>query len=322
MTGQNKAPKSGQQGTWRWYHSLAVVALAAAVILINFNRNLDWRVGSWAGTLVLLTAFVVVVGHGVTGYAAGLLIDERNHMSLSRFQTLLWTILVISALLNIAIWNARLGRPDPAIPIATGSAGKASVPAPLDISIPAELLTVMGISITSLVGTPLIQSTKKAKDPDPAERDQTFEQLRNSGAKGIVNENPPDGQLVYKESPAYASLADMFRGEETGNAAQLDLGKVQLFYFTLLLVIAYGAAVVQLLRSGRSDGWSDHLPALSSGMVALLGISHAGYLTNKAAPHSRTGEGETAPAAVDGKLAPAQPQPVPVPLQPVPGIGE
>jgi hypothetical protein len=59
--------------------------------------------------------------------------------------------------------------------------------------------------------------------------------------------------------------------------------------FTLVLVFAY--AVMMAHGFTKVAGTPDpdailSLPRLSEGMVALLGISHAGYLTNKAVPHS------------------------------------
>jgi hypothetical protein len=67
-------------------------------------------------------------------------------------------------------------------------------------------------------------------------------------------------------------MADMFRGEETGNAAFLDLGKVQMFFFT---IIDGGVPIHEF-------------PALDESIVALLGISHATFLTYQAVPHSQS----------------------------------
>jgi hypothetical protein len=53
------------------------------------------------------------------------------------------------------------------------------------------------------------------------------------------------------------------------------------FFFTLIVVFAYAAAVGAMLYGARAVS---SLPDLSTGMVALLGISHAGYLTAKAVP--------------------------------------
>ncbi len=88
---------------------------------------------------------------------------------------------------------------------------------------------------------------------------------------------------MVKDYPTKANISDLFKGDEVSNAAQLDLGKVQMFYFTLILVFAYGVQLGSLFLD--SSGVVENLPVLSTGMLALLAISHAGYLTNKAVPH-------------------------------------
>jgi hypothetical protein len=52
-----------------------------------------------------------------------------------------------------------------------------------------------------------------------------------------------------------------------------------MFFFTLLLVLTYATAIGSLLKN---DPLPAALPDVSGGMLALLGISHAGYLANKA----------------------------------------
>jgi hypothetical protein len=80
----------------------------------------------------------------------------------------------------------------------------------------------------------------------------------------------------------------MFEGDEVGNTAYLDLAKVQMFYFTVILGVAYVATLVPSLARLRTDPASvGELPALSEGMVALLGISHAGFLASKGVDHTK-----------------------------------
>ncbi|MCK4458699.1 MAG: hypothetical protein KAU52_03125, partial [Methanosarcinales archaeon] len=94
------------------------------------------------------------------------------------------------------------------------------------------------------------------------------------------------GQVIVNEKPEDARVSNMFKGEETGNATQLDLGKVQMFYFTLILALTYAVALGDVLTGVEKI---TEFPVLSSSMVALMLISHAGYLTNKAIPHSQKG---------------------------------
>ena len=92
------------------------------------------------------------------------------------------------------------------------------------------------------------------------------------------------GQVIVNSSPQNARWADLFSGEETGNAAQFDLGKMQLFYFTMILVLVYAVALGILFTGPvRVIGT---FPDMDTSILALLGISHAAYLTNKAIPHS------------------------------------
>ena len=86
---------------------------------------------------------------------------------------------------------------------------------------------------------------------------------------------------IIKEYPVKANVSDLFKDDEVSNVAQLDLGKVKMFYFILVLVFAYGVQLGSMFLED-SSGVVQSLPMLSTGMWALLTISHTGYLTTKA----------------------------------------
>jgi len=244
---------------WTAGHDLS---LALIVVSIGVVGLLLAPLTAWLLILALLTAFAILAGHGVTGLWHGLLIDGRNKMSLSRLQMLLWTLLVLSAFLTAALYNIATGQRDPAA-----------------ITVPPDLWLLMGISLTSLVGSPLIVNAKKAQPANDDEASRTLETLmRQVKAKVRVV-----GQVVVNEQPEDAHWSDMFRGGEAGNAGHLDLGKVQMFVFTLILALAYGAALAALFAD--APGKIAELPGLGSGIVFLLGLSHAGYLANKVLPN-------------------------------------
>jgi hypothetical protein len=233
----------------------------------------------YPAALALLAAFAVVAGHGIVGLWLGLLIDERNRMSLSRFQMALWTILVLSGILAAAMWN--LARGDPT---------------PLALAVPEQLWLVMGISTTSLVGSPLIRSTKTTPPADAgpataAARARTAGVMQRTAVAFAQQGRSADdvevqGRIVTFRWPEDARPADLFQGEELANGAHLDLGKVQMFFFTLVLVFTYGSALAQTFASAAAEtAFVPGFPALDQSVVALLAISHAGYLSNKAAPH-------------------------------------
>jgi hypothetical protein len=219
----------------------------------------------WLAIMLLLALFGIVAGNGVTGQWLGLFIDTRNKVSLARFQMVLWTILILSAYLTGVMVNVDLKRPEP-----------------LSIGIPPDLWLLMGISTTSLIGSPLILSAKKARESKEPDKQRALAALErqavDTGKIAIV------GQLVINQTPDVARWADMFQGSETGNVGQLDLGKVQMFFFTLIIVLAYASAISALFQQNTEPVLS--LPVIDGGMLALLSISHAGYLVNKALPHS------------------------------------
>jgi hypothetical protein len=251
---------------WTGWHTVGLLAITVAVVLLGYLVPLKARGWAWLGTLVLLTFFALVAGHGITGLWRGLLIDDRNKISLSRLQMILWTILVLSGFLVAGLSNVMNGQNDP-----------------LSISIPAELWALMGISTTSLVGSPLIMSNKKSKPFKDEEKTRTFGLMEAQGVD--ISKLDNKGQVVVNKHLEDAQMSDLFKGDEIGNAAQVDLAKIQMFYFTFILVLVYGVALGKVLAGGAVI---NQFPPLHESMVALLGISHAGYLTSKGTTHSET----------------------------------
>ena len=262
---------------------LKLAAILAGIVAAGLIIPPSLRVASWFIVLGLMTMFVVTAGKSVTGLSRGFLIDSRNKMSLSRFQMLVWTLVVLSGYLTAALSNVRAGVEDP-----------------LAIAIPESLWILMGISMVSLIGSPLLLSDKARRLPDEDEFLRTIANMHHD-ERGCIEGCTLDGGLeaesaslvVRKRAQADATWTDLFRGEETGNAAHMDLAKIQMFFFTFVLVLAYAAALARIF-SARS-GVVNEFPVLHAGMTAVLGISHTGYLAGKALPHSR--EGDPAPLA-------------------------
>ncbi len=297
-----------------------VMILIAAFIVIAFHQSIR-PVMIWLILLALLTALLLVISHAYTHRWLGVLIDERNKYSLSRLQMALWTMIILSAFITAVLANVQLvqlvtvtGAVNPpqvvftpvgtlvvdvlaqvgvynpedntispdvdasqldlaasvrdgqviyiplkgeAIPLiaATGDEANTEGPTtPISVQIPSEVWLLLGISTTSLVASPLIKS-------------------RTSD------------QIVKNESVTEAKISDFFRGEQTGDFTQLDLGKVQMFFFTVIIIGAYAIALASMFITRELSAITS-LPALDSGAIAMLGVSHAGYLTSKAVPKS------------------------------------
>src|SRR5215813_11275394 len=140
------APQPTAPG-WKVWHTLGLIGIVAAAVLILLLIPLAYRLWSWLSTTFLLTGIGLLTSHGVTGYWRGLLIDQRNRISLSRLQASLWTLITSSSYASAAFFNIRFGQADP-----------------LMIAIPAGIWVLMGISATALVGAPLIHNYKQNQD--------------------------------------------------------------------------------------------------------------------------------------------------------------
>jgi hypothetical protein len=198
-------------------------------------------VARWALTAALIVAFLMTVGRIETGRFLGFLIDPSNKVSLSRLQLVGWTVLIISAYSTAALWNVIHEAADP-----------------LAIAIPPQVWALMGISVASFIGSPIVKSNKRAA-----------------------------GKMADNAAPEQARSTDIFKAEEVGAENTVDLGKVQMFLFSLIVFVAYGVALGALLldNAGR-NAVVQEFPGLSEGMLALLGLSHTGYLAAKAVPQT------------------------------------
>ncbi len=218
--------------------------------------------------------FMIFLGVLIKGRPAGILINERNLISLSRFQTVLWTLIILSAFFTMALQRIRA----------------CTIPDPLGMSMDWQLWALMGISVTSLVGTPLIQSNKKKKEPKNGVTEKAAEAFKALGEdEASVNKNR-EGILYGNADFLDARLTDMFEGDELGNTPYVDLSKVQMFFFTVVASLTYTVLLFKIIINTNTMNLDQlGFPALPEGLIALLGISHAGYLSSKEIDHTKLG---------------------------------
>lgn len=256
---------------------IALVIAVWAIYLLGKNIEIKEVVATWRWILFIMIAFIIVLSILITDEPLfGWLINEQNRMSLSRLQMFLWTSVILSAFTTAVFVNLKYSHIQTAI----------------DIQIPEALWLAMGISTTSLVGTGLILESKKDKHPKKVE------------LKKVEDRN---GLLNTKENP---SLLDLVRGEEITNSDKIDLTRLQNLFFTFVLVGVYMAnlsAMFTNLASAEIGEFTTKLPVsqfpdFGESALALLIISHAGYLAAKAVDKEPAEEGE-APT----RSAPANP---------------
>lgn len=259
--------RSGQSKLPYWAAAGGIVLL---LLLLVAPRVLGYSplplTRQWVLCATSLVVFLLACGHAVTGRLAGALIDERKRMSVSRLQTAVWTVIILPAFLVAALAN--LGTPLTA----------------LDIAIPEEVWGLLGISVTSLVGSPLIKN-KQRNEPLDGGAAQPERLARIAVANRVVlNGQEIQGTLVANKERKDASGIDLIQGEAVGAQDMLDMGKIQMLFFTIIVALAYAAALHEMfVQAQAGTGRVAAFPDVTPGMLALLGISHAGYLGNKAA---------------------------------------
>jgi hypothetical protein len=242
---------------------LVLVMLVAAILAPRFLApGLDWIV-----VLAVMFVFLATIGSWIATRPAGVLINERNVMSLSRFQLVLWTVLLLSAYWTIAlkrIFN--------------------NVADPLAIAIAPELWTLLGISTTSLVASPLLLARKQEKKPTDLDRTVAPAAAKFKEAPEEIKNNSV-GSLYANASVGDAEFTDLFEGEELGNTTSVDVSRVQMFFFTVIAGLSYAALFWKQMR-GVSPVQLGALPDVGPGLLAVLGISHAEYLASKSFDHT------------------------------------
>src|SRR4051795_12634005 len=208
-----------------------------------------------------LTALMIAVGVSVTHRYWGSLINERNVMSLSRFQAVLWTVLILADYATILLGRAWQGM---------------SLVDAKDLLRP-DLLSLMGISYASAVGTSIVNANKAGK-PTPA----------SAVAEAQTNLNDDSGNFTAAQGVMYknkdvsdANVGDMFQGDELADAHTTDLSKVQMFFFTIVSAVVFLGTADAMFTNMKSIG-DVLIPQLPENLIALMGISHAAYLGNKA----------------------------------------
>lgn len=384
----NPAPDPVRPVDWRQSLFALVIFILAILVLFTYRLPVIGNVTGterWIALMILVAVALILIGYNTNGQLLGALIDSTNHMSLSKLQIILWTILTLSAYLVIVVprifgsmTDISQLPPDDARLVACHKAQEQpNAPATmcassaLQVTFPEELIAAMGISAASFVGSSLIQNNKKKKKVNTtltaksvtdantaltkAQTDLTtaqntvtaklaaFNQRRTELANikatagatddqkklaaGLfeiaekeladattaqdtaanaykdaqktldkakqeqdASNTQAEGILYVNEKPSQANWLDLFRGSEIGNYQLVDIGKVQMFLFTIVLILAYAVAVIGLLNASAllAHPLGVDLPPFSESQNVLLGVSHAAYLGNKLIDHTPT----------------------------------
>jgi small-conductance mechanosensitive channel len=118
------------------------------IVVQGHDKSLTQVHTQYIVTMALIFALCAITGWLVQGRIDGVLIDDRNRVSLSRAQWILWFALIIGGYFAAALWNVANGLTMPVIQN--------------------QLLVLLGISSGSAVTSNLIIEAKKPDDPADA----------------------------------------------------------------------------------------------------------------------------------------------------------
>jgi hypothetical protein len=268
------------QTKWRdLYSGIAVLGFIAALYFIY--KNSQNALTNWYWLMGLFVLVLAVIGKVMCGTWKGVFVDERNVMSLSRVQMVAWSILVLTAVLAFVLHSADTGNGS-CLREATGC-----VP-----DIPHQLWLLMGFSTATLVASPVLLSNSGAAEPDQNKSEEITKGLALQGYQ--TSEQELTGALYKNKSPQDARWSDLITGEQNSNCLHLDLARLQMCFFTLVALLSY---MVLLHGQLSLAAVFESLPELSEGLLAIVAISHGGYLVSKASQNSVT---TTAPAKNSG----------------------
>jgi uncharacterized protein (TIGR03437 family) len=223
LQGQPQASTLQRFGTGKGF--VGVLLLLAA-----FAGNVAWApthlLGSWLVTLGAVAVSLALIGLSGGRWEATF-IDNRNRMSLSKLQVILWTVAILSSIVSASCFNA-------------GSLG--DVTKIIGVEIDPTLWALLGIPITSAIGTVLALSGKGSRTESQQELEETRKNLQ--ATTGVPEQNiQNNGHVLTKANLRDARWSDLVRGDDVGNGDTIDFSKVQQLYFTLLTLLIFWACI-------------------------------------------------------------------------------
>jgi hypothetical protein len=220
---------------------IVVLNVGAGILSMNNKAATGWLLLPWLLTAILMVLCFAVIGRlPPVVDSRGVLIDQRNRISLSRLQLVVWSLLVISAVVTYGALNGVWGRS-----------------APLGLDIPKELWILLGLSTASFVAAPMVLA-------------------------------PKENALATKPFGGHA-WRDIFYGDDTGNADQVDFSKVQQFFFTVVLVTVYGVGLGSvLMKTIPASETLLKFPPLDPNFIGIMAVSQVAYIAYKAVPQNKT----------------------------------
>src|SRR5437764_10021945 len=231
---------------------VAVLGFCGIWILYPYPDSLRVK---WIIVSLVIIGQCAAAGYMVNNRIDGILIDDRNRISLERFQWVGWLIVLLGGYFVECFANIAAGQQFPAIQ--------------------PQLLILLGIVSASPVVSNIITDTKKQSSVPAAQ--QANQPLSRADAPAQV------GALDVNRQVSEAGWSDLFLGEEVANRYVVDISRLQKLIITVLLVVAYVGWLWNDLTTKKTFTAMPQVDENGT-FIWLLGISHAAYLAYKSTP--------------------------------------
>ena len=238
--------------------------------------SLIWAIVATVAVLAITAVVGLSKGKGIFGA----LVDGRGKYSLARLQILLWTALIIGGYFVIAL--PKLGF----------------------ITIPNDVLGLLGVTLGSTVVSTAIKANQMltGQTEDEEQRHRTIAESAQNELLGLLGVERPENlsmdekavlldnlsqdelvelnrQVEAKRKPSWI---DIFSQEQKGKEHLIDVGKLQMFAWTVAALVIYSAILIdQLALPPEEVQKLTELPNVTGTILALMGISQAAYLGMK-----------------------------------------
>ncbi len=242
---------------WGGVTLLGVVLLGACSAWIAAESNipsgtrtiLHWQ---WGAVLASLLIVSVIAGHLANDRWIGVLIDERNRISLGRLQWMAWFLVLFSAYFTGAVWDIAFG----------------DLPA-----VETNLFGLIGITTGSaVVANAVVEGKKADQSPTPNAVAPAAAPGAPAPAAAAVPTDLRSGKVDINTSPMDASFADLYLGEDVTNRQSVDASRLQKFIITILLITVY----LEMLWSAFVDASQTYhafsMPIVGTNFLGMMGV--------------------------------------------------
>ena len=140
-----------------------------------------------------------------------------------------------------------------------------------------KLLGLMGLGLGTGLISPLLRRRANAEG---ATEQVEFSSVNEKEDGTLPSGKAAIGNIIVNKKSEGAEFIDIFVGEKLDDAEQIDMYKVQMAFFSIIVYTIYLLLLNETFQT-QNGFFISALPAIEGELLTLLLISHGGYLSGK-----------------------------------------